>query len=768
MSSAQKSDANDLRAVQNAFQNMKVEPTKSTDETTKKSYTYNAERVLGSGSFGVVYQAVVVETGESVAIKKVFQDKRYKNRELQIMKELRHPNVVELKHAFYTSGEKPGETYLNVVMEYCSDTVYRVMKHYTKMKQPVPHIFVQLYSYQMARACAYIHAVGICHRDIKPQNLLVDGHTHALKVCDFGSAKPLVKGEPNVAYICSRYYRAPELIFGATDYGFVIDIWSMACVSAELILGHPIFPGESGVDQLVEIIKVLGTPTREELMAMNPNYTELAERLFSGAMEQLKALQRKSALLRILQETWAASKEEQDLLAETLQAVILALQSAFGSETLQRLGLLRRFFNLVGELNLSNLVSLCSETTLPQAGRLCDQKCEVSIEGVDLAQSALEDFVNSYYMFHGLNPESTRDVLKYLPILGFVESHIYGLDQANEDRLLPREGPLPTSDAAPSVEDPFGPLRGVLRERRWLTERLDRELHEGARFWALERKLCTALATPKAQREENSINRCDVEEALRLKSFDYRTMNLLLYIMRGEEPNEEHMNFLATSEILVEIGDDLVDYFEDVDRLREIPSICTGAFWRCTGLIQVDESLAQKWLKQNELLKRHSFGSEGQGSVPDGGQSWKDRARGRTSLLGFCRSPGLQVRAEPRLSHEKGHHAHKQPEGEPRRFKFPQIKPHPWHKVFRARTSADAVDYISKLLVYDPKMRPSGLQCCTHALFDDLRDQNTRISSTKPLPEHLFAFAKEEVALMDPELRRKLIPAWAEAQKPTQ
>ncbi|CAE7730706.1 MSK-3 [Symbiodinium sp. CCMP2456] len=639
---------------------MKVEPTKSTDETTKKSYTYNAERVLGSGSFGVVYQAEDLWTFDKqmVAIKKanrspwkaqelplmcasleeVFQDKRYKNRELQIMKELRHPNVVELKHAFYTSGEKPGETYLNVVMEYCSDTVYRVMKHYTKMKQPVPHIFVQLYSYQMARACAYIHAVGICHRDIKPQNLLVDGHTHALKVCDFGSAKPLVKGEPNVAYICSRYYRAPELIFGATDYGFVIDIWSMACVSAELILGHPIFPGESGVDQLVEIIKVLGTPTREELMAMNPNYTELAERLFSGAMEQLKALQRKSALLRILQETWAdASKEEQDLVAETLQAVIPALQSAFGSETLQRLGLLRRFFNLVGELNMSNLVSLCSETAkLPQAGRICDQKCEVSIEGVDLAQSALEDFVNSYYMFHGLNSESTRDVLKYLPILGFVESHIYGLDQANEDSLLPREGHLPTStDADPSVEDPFGPLRGVLRERQWLTERLDRELHEGARFWALERKLCTALATPKAQREQNSINRCDVEEALRLKSFDYRTMNLLLYIMRGEEPNEEHMNFLATSEILVEIGDDLVDYFEDVvernsfnlyrcflamygpdtgpEELRKY--IAEAEHRYSTAFRKVDESLAQKWLKQNELLKRHSFGSEG----PQGG-----------------------------------------------------------------------------------------------------------------------------------------------------
>jgi glycogen synthase kinase 3 beta len=266
----------DLHNVQSSLNNMKLSEggKESGGEKGKSSFTYNAERVLGSGSFGIVYQAQVVETGESVAIKKVFQDKRYKNRELQLMKELRHPNIVELKHAFYTSGDKPGETYLNVVMEYCSDTVYRVMKHYTKMKQPVPAILVQLYTYQMCRGCAYMHAVGICHRDIKPQNVLVDGRTHALKLCDFGSAKRLVKGEPNVAYICSRYYRAPELIFGATDYSTVIDIWSLACVTAELILGQPIFPGESGVDQLVEIIKVLGTPTREELMAMNPNYTE--------------------------------------------------------------------------------------------------------------------------------------------------------------------------------------------------------------------------------------------------------------------------------------------------------------------------------------------------------------------------------------------------------------------------------------------------------------------------------------------------------------
>ncbi|XP_021846395.1 alpha-mannosidase At3g26720 isoform X2 [Spinacia oleracea] len=74
--------------------------------------------------------------------------------------------------------------------------------------------------------------------------------------CRFQSNSQKVKGEPNISYICSRYYRAPELIFGATEYSTAIDIWSRSCVLAELLLGQPLFPGESGVDQLVEIIKV--------------------------------------------------------------------------------------------------------------------------------------------------------------------------------------------------------------------------------------------------------------------------------------------------------------------------------------------------------------------------------------------------------------------------------------------------------------------------------------------------------------------------------
>ena len=77
-----------------------------------------------------------------------------------------------------------------------------------------------------------------------------------------------------MAYICSRYYRAPELIFGATNYNTAVDVWSLGCVVAEMLLGEPLFPGENAGDQLVEIIKVLGTPTREQVLAMNPTYTE--------------------------------------------------------------------------------------------------------------------------------------------------------------------------------------------------------------------------------------------------------------------------------------------------------------------------------------------------------------------------------------------------------------------------------------------------------------------------------------------------------------
>jgi glycogen synthase kinase 3 beta len=217
------------------------------------------------------------------------------------MKLISHPNVVDLKYYFCPGERVPSlryrltllqsEVYLNLILEYVPENLYRCSRSYSKVKQSMPMIEVKLYMYQCLRSLAYIHSMGICHRDIKPQNLLLDPARGILKLCDFGSAKILVKGEPNVSYNCSRYYRAPELIFGATDYTFIgtpslplfpsvldwvlmLDIWSTGCVRAELLTGSPLFPGESGIDQLVEIIKVFGTPSKEQIRTMNPNYIE--------------------------------------------------------------------------------------------------------------------------------------------------------------------------------------------------------------------------------------------------------------------------------------------------------------------------------------------------------------------------------------------------------------------------------------------------------------------------------------------------------------
>ncbi len=120
--------------------------------------------------------------------------------------------------------------------------MYKVTRTFTKQRQLPPMVDVKLYVYQMMRSLAYLHSVGICHRDIKPQNLLVDTATHTLKLCDFGSAKALQPGEPSVSYICSRYYRAPELIFGATEYTVRASPWRTRGLSPRAPLPSPPLP----------------------------------------------------------------------------------------------------------------------------------------------------------------------------------------------------------------------------------------------------------------------------------------------------------------------------------------------------------------------------------------------------------------------------------------------------------------------------------------------------------------------------------------------
>lgn len=269
--------------------------------TEKKSSRLGADlnftqtKVVAKGSFGVVFKgerarapprtrfphmlirftpppssAIIPETGEKVGIKKVLQDPRYKNRELQILRLLKHQNIVHLNTFFYTKEKE--DVYLNLVMEYIPQTIHHCLKRHMSESKSVPPMITKAYVYQIFRALQYVHSLGVCHRDIKPHNLLVNSQTHVCKICDFGSAKILEKGQRNVAYICSRYYRAPELILDAKEYTTAIDVWSAGCVMAEFFLGEPIFLGRSKADQLTEIMKILGTPSASDILVMNPNH----------------------------------------------------------------------------------------------------------------------------------------------------------------------------------------------------------------------------------------------------------------------------------------------------------------------------------------------------------------------------------------------------------------------------------------------------------------------------------------------------------------
>jgi len=248
-----------------------IKPEKRTVKEEGDVDRYEWLKVIGQGTFGVVYKAKDKLTGEVIAIKKVYQDPNYRNREFMIVVELDHINCIKVHNYFFTNdGKKTNSTYLNLVMDYVPETLYRVLRYYKKKGMEFPDPLGKIYAYQMFRSLAYIHAHGIVHRDIKPQNILIDTQNHRLVLCDFGSAKKIAPGEKSVAYICSRYYRAPELILGQDQYGPRIDVWSIGCVIAEMYLGEPVFPGTSSKDQMVKIMNLLGTPSDRDIQAMFP------------------------------------------------------------------------------------------------------------------------------------------------------------------------------------------------------------------------------------------------------------------------------------------------------------------------------------------------------------------------------------------------------------------------------------------------------------------------------------------------------------------
>jgi len=223
----------------------------------RKKRRYLTQKTLGRGAFGTVYLAREQDSGQLFAVKETFQDSRYKNREAGILKLVSaHPAIISVYQMFYT--QKKDGKYLNIVMEYLPASLHDVIHKHSLQKKRMAEADIAFYAFQLVRACSHLWRLNIAHRDVKPQNIVLDPHSRRIRLCDFGSAKQLNDGEWNKHYICSRFYRAPELLCQLNYYSAAVDCWSLGCVLAEMYLNRPIFNGNNTKDQLKLISRVLG------------------------------------------------------------------------------------------------------------------------------------------------------------------------------------------------------------------------------------------------------------------------------------------------------------------------------------------------------------------------------------------------------------------------------------------------------------------------------------------------------------------------------
>ncbi|XP_055077423.1 cyclin-dependent kinase-like 5 isoform X3 [Periophthalmus magnuspinnatus] len=227
--------------------------------------------IVGEGAYGVVLKCRHKDTNEIVAIKK-FKDseeneevKETTLRELKMLRTLKQENIVELKEAFRRRGK------LYLVFEYVEKNMLELLE---ELPNGVPTDKARSYIFQLIKAIHWCHKHDIVHRDIKPENLLISSED-VLKLCDFGFARNLSEGtDANYTeYVATRWYRSPELLLGA-PYGKAVDMWSVGCILGELSDGQPLFPGESEIDQLFTIQKVLGPlpPEQMKLFYNNPRF----------------------------------------------------------------------------------------------------------------------------------------------------------------------------------------------------------------------------------------------------------------------------------------------------------------------------------------------------------------------------------------------------------------------------------------------------------------------------------------------------------------
>jgi len=262
---------------------------------------YEIRRRLGKGAYGIVWKANERKTGRVVALKKIFDafrnptDAQRTFREILFLQEFAdHPNIIKLLNVVAAKNDK--DIYL--VFEYMETDLHAVIRK-GGILQDAHQRYIMA---QLMRATAFLHSGNVIHRDHKPSNVLLDSDC-AVKICDFGLARSLsaiAKRRGDSAdtsvpalteYVATRWYRAPEILLSSPHYTKGVDMWSLGCILAEMLLGKPLFPGDSTFDQIEKIIRVIPQPSRLDIDVIGSQYAlsvvERAQRKQRVTLEQI-------------------------------------------------------------------------------------------------------------------------------------------------------------------------------------------------------------------------------------------------------------------------------------------------------------------------------------------------------------------------------------------------------------------------------------------------------------------------------------------------
>ena len=226
-----------------------------------KDQKYIKTTKLGEGTYGIVFRAKDQKGQEIYALKKIRLQADQEGipstaiREISLLKELNHINIVKL-HEVLHSPKK-----LTLVFEYVEQDLKKVID--SKGKNGLNINMVKSFLYQILKGVDYIHKKKVLHRDLKPQNILINKE-NIVKIGDFGLARGYGIPVKNYTHeVVTLWYRPPDVLLGNKNYGTTVDMWSIGCIFAEMVSGKALFTGNSEHDQLKKIFEIKGTPTDE-------------------------------------------------------------------------------------------------------------------------------------------------------------------------------------------------------------------------------------------------------------------------------------------------------------------------------------------------------------------------------------------------------------------------------------------------------------------------------------------------------------------------